>query len=135
MGLRQLPRGGQGGQRQPGAAKEFLRAGCTPSARGDLAAFLLPFRDCLKNVLLVPVVLSRLRTRHHVGEDPWPGSVGKGSGTAVSCGVGRRHGSDPELLGLRSRLAALAPIRPLAQELLYAAEVTLKKEKKSISKY
>ena len=35
---------------------------------------------------------------------------------AVSCGVGCRHGSDPELLWLWCRPAAIAPIRPLAWE-------------------
>ena len=36
---------------------------------------------------------------------------------AVSCGVGHRCGSDPKLLWLWRRLAATAPIRPLAQEM------------------
>ena len=44
----------------------------------------------------------------------------------MSCGVGRRWGSDLTLLWLWSRLAAVAPIRPLAWELPYAAGVTLK---------
>ena len=35
--------------------------------------------------------------------DPWPRSVGSGSGVAVSCGVGRRPGSDPALLWLWCR--------------------------------
>ena len=52
-----------------------------------------------------------------------------GSGVAVSCGVGRRHGSDPALLWLWCRLAAVAQIRPLAWELPYAAGAALKKEK------
>ena len=34
----------------------------------------------------------------------------KGSGTAMNCGVHCRHGSDPELLWLPCRLAALALI-------------------------
>ena len=42
-------------------------------------------------------------------------------GVAVSCGVGRRRGSDPELLWLLRRPAATAPIRPLAWEPPYAA--------------
>ena len=41
----------------------------------------------------------------------------------MSCGVGRRRGSDPMLLWLWCRLAATAPIRPLAWEPLYAAGV------------
>ena len=47
---------------------------------------------------------------------PWPRSVGEGSGVAVSCGVGRRCGSGPELLWLWCRLVAAAPFRPLAWE-------------------
>ena len=46
----------------------------------------------------------------------------------MSCGVGRRHGSDPVLLWCRPAAAAL--IRPLAWELLYAASVAFKKKKK-----
>ena len=34
----------------------------------------------------------------------------------VNCGVGCRHGLDPELLWLWCRPAAIAPIRPLAWE-------------------
>ena len=47
----------------------------------------------------------------------------------MSCGVGRRHGSDLALLWLWSRLAATAPIRPLAWEPPYAAGVALKGQK------
>ena len=39
---------------------------------------------------------------------------------AVSCGVGCRRGSDPELLWIWCRPAATAPIRPLAWESPYA---------------
>ena len=52
----------------------------------------------------------------------------KGSGIAASCGVGRRHGLDPELLWLWHRPAAAAPIQSLAWELLYAIGVALKKK-------
>ena len=41
----------------------------------------------------------------------------------MSCGVGRRHGSDTTLLWLWYRLASVAPIRPLAWELPYAEGV------------
>ena len=51
-------------------------------------------------------------------------------GIAVSCGVGRRRGLDPALLWLWRRLAATAPIRPLAWEATYATGVTLKRKKK-----
>ena len=50
----------------------------------------------------------------------------------MSCGVGRRRGSDPALLWLWHRLAAIAPIRPLAWEPPYAVraaqEMALKKK-------
>ena len=46
----------------------------------------------------------------------------------VSCGVGHRHGSDPVLLWLWCRLAAVAPIRPLAWEPPYAESVALRKK-------
>ena len=44
----------------------------------------------------------------------------------MSCGVGRRHGSDLALLWLRRRPAAVALIRPLAWDPPYAAGVALK---------
>ena len=44
------------------------------------------------------------------GFDPWPRSVGWGSGVAVCCGVGCRCGSEPALLWLWRRPAATAPI-------------------------
>ena len=47
----------------------------------------------------------------------------------MSCGVGCRHGSDLVLLWLWCRLAATAPIRPLAWEPLYAMVVALKGQK------
>ena len=59
-----------------------------------------------------------------------------GSGIAVSCGVGQRRGSDPTLLWLWRRLAATAPIGPLAWEPPYAARAALKrpKEKKKVTR-
>ena len=47
----------------------------------------------------------------------------------MSCGVSLRHGSDPALLWLWRRLAAIAPIRTLAWEPPYAADVALKRQK------
>ena len=47
----------------------------------------------------------------------------------MSCGVGHIHGSDPSLLWLWDRLAAVAPIRPLAWEPPYASGVALKRQK------
>ena len=51
----------------------------------------------------------------------------------MSCGVGHRHGSDLALIWLWHRLAATAPIRPLAWEPPYAtgaAQENGKKRKK-----
>ena len=51
----------------------------------------------------------------------------------MSCGVGCRRGSDPALLWLWCRLAAIAPIRPLAWEPPYAmgaAQEMAKRQKK-----
>ena len=62
--------------------------------------------------------------------DPWPCSVGWGSGVAKSCGIGHRRGSDPELLWLWRRLVATAPIGPLAWEPPYASGAALKITKK-----
>ena len=56
--------------------------------------------------------------------------MGEGAGIAVSCGVGRRHSSDPALLWLWRRLAATAPIRPLAWEPPYVAGAALEKAKR-----
>ena len=53
---------------------------------------------------------------------------------AMSYGVGLRHGSDPELLWLWCRPAAVAEIRPLAWEPTYAAGVDLKQPKKKKKK-
>ena len=47
----------------------------------------------------------------------------------MSCGVGRRHSSDPALLWLWHRLAATTPIGPLAWEPPYAAGTVLKDKK------
>ena len=48
----------------------------------------------------------------------------------MSCGVGHRRGSDPALLWLWCRLAAVAQIGPLAWEPPYATGAALKKKKK-----
>ena len=48
----------------------------------------------------------------------------------MSYGVGYRRCSDPTLLWLCYRLAAIALIRPLAWELPYAVGAALKKDKK-----
>ena len=48
----------------------------------------------------------------------------------MSCDVGRRHGSDPALLWLWCRPAAVAPIGPQAWEPPYAVGAALKRQKK-----
>ena len=48
----------------------------------------------------------------------------------MSCGVGHRCGSDPALLWLWYRLAAAAPIQPLAWEPSHAEGAALKRPKK-----
>ena len=60
--------------------------------------------------------------------------MGEGAGVAVSCGVGHRCGSDPTLLWLWCRPAAVAPIRPLAREPPSAAGEALKSKKKKKKK-
>ena len=48
----------------------------------------------------------------------------------MTCGVGHRRSLDPALLWLWCRLAATAPIRPLAWELPCALRAALKRPKK-----
>ena len=57
--------------------------------------------------------------------------MGYGSGIAVRSGTGHRCRSDPVLLWLWHRLAAVAPIQPLASEPPYAADVALKRQKQT----
>ena len=52
----------------------------------------------------------------------------------MSCGVGRRFGLDPVLLWLRHRLAAVAPIRPLAWEPPNAMSAALKSKQNKTKK-
>ena len=52
----------------------------------------------------------------------------------MSCGVGLRCGSDPALLWPWCRLAAVAPIWPLAWECPYASGAALKSKKKKKNK-
>ena len=70
-------------------------------------------------------------TRNHevVGLIPGLAQWVKGSGGAVSCGVGHRRSSDLALLWLGCRPAATALIQPLAWEPPYATGATLKRTK------
>ena len=47
----------------------------------------------------------------------------------MSYGAGLRHGLDPVWLRMWHRLAAAAPVQPLAWELPYATGATLKKKR------
>ena len=58
----------------------------------------------------------------------------KNPGVTMNCGVGHRCGSEPELLWLWHRPAAVAPIGPEAWELLYARGAALKSTKKKKKK-
>ena len=61
--------------------------------------------------------------------NPWPRSVGWGSGVAMHCGVDFRCSLDPTLLWLWCRLAAAAPTGPPAWEPPHAAGAALKRSK------
>ena len=60
--------------------------------------------------------------------------MGRGSGIAVSSGVGHRYGLDLALLWLWCSPEAVALIQPVAWELSYAAGVALKRQKKKKKK-
>ena len=55
--------------------------------------------------------------------------VSQGSGITMSCSVDHRRSSDLALLWLWRRLAAVAPVRPLAWEPPYATGVALERQK------
>ena len=75
--------------------------------------------------------LTNLTGNHEVaGSIPGLAQWVRGSGVALSCGVGRRRGSDPTLLWLWRRPVATAPIRPLAWGPPYAAGGALEKAKR-----
>ena len=74
--------------------------------------------------------MNPINIRENMGLIPGLTQVGQGSGVAVSCGVGYRHGLDPMLLWLWQKSAAAAQFRPLAWELPYARGVALKSKKK-----
>ena len=69
-------------------------------------------------------------TSIHEDMDSIPGRAqwAKGSGIAMSSGIGHRCSSDLVLMWLWHRLSAAALIQPLAWELPYAAGAALKKQ-------
>ena len=83
----------------------------------------------LKGILIVAQWIENPTSIHeNAGSIPGLTQSVKGSDIAVNCGVGRRHISDLSLLWLWHRLAAAAPIGPLAWELPYAAGAALKRK-------
>jgi len=76
--------------------------------------------------------LTNLTRNHEVaGSIPGLAQWVKGSGVALSCGVGCRHGSDPTLLWLWCRPVATTPIQPLAWEPPHAVGAALDKAKQN----
>ena len=79
--------------------------------------------------------LAKLTRNHEVaGSVPALAQWVKGSGVAVSGGVGCRRNSDPALLWLWCRPVATALIRPLAWEPPYAMSAALKRTKRQKKK-
>ena len=89
------------------------------------------YKECLEGV---PIMAQWLMnpTKNHELVDSIPGLAQwvKGSGIALSCGVGCRCGSDHVFLWLCLRPEATAVIRPLAWEPPYATGVALEKIKR-----
>ena len=75
-------------------------------------------------------------TKNHevAGSVPGLAQWVKGSGVAVTFGVGCRHSLDPALLWLWRRLVATALIRPLAWEPPHASGAALEKTKRQKKK-
>ena len=79
--------------------------------------------------------LTNLTKNHEVaGSIPGLAQWVKGSGVAMSCGVGCRRCLDPMLLWLWCRPLATAPIQPLTREPPYAVESGPRKGKKTETK-
>ena len=78
--------------------------------------------------------MNLISIHEHAGSIPGLASGLKVSGVDMSCGVGCRCSSDPELLWLWHRPAAAAPIQHLAWEPLYTVGAALKRQTKQNKK-
>ena len=89
----------------------------------------------MRSFLCDPVVNAPNQDPRGCGFDLWPHSVTQGSSIAVSCGVGRRCDSDPVLLWLWQRQAAVAPNYPQPGNLnFHMPQVRTSKAKKKKKK-
>ena len=117
--------------RQNYNSKKYWRSHCGAVETNPAEGIHLPWVSDFPKLLMLRVLLAR--GTHAF--DPWPHSVGQGSSIARNCGVGHKRGSDPVLLWLWCRPAAVAPIRLLAWGLTYAADVLKSKERNKQKRY
>ena len=127
--------------------KQFPPGGCSSNMASETSPSVCLWYLPLRLLHILPVIASQFKkrffwsshwgvaetnlTRYHEvsgsipGFDEWVKDLALP--WAVSCGAGRRCGSDP--VWLWCRLAAVAPIRPLAWKPPYAVGATLKGKK------
>ena len=96
----------------------------------EQSAFFEGFKNCSLGSSCCGIAETNPTRNHEVSRSiPGLAQWVKGSGIAVSCGVGRRFGLDLAVLWLWCRPAAVAPIQPLAWELTCVTGMALKKAK------